>query len=115
MELWPDAMEITRNSRFRDTGNLTPEFLYTHYLALTGRASVVPWWATLREASYMPLENSLLLARALIGLARWQRPNFLTLNDNFGDRPNPRVVQVVRAFLDGYWPVPSSFERKASA
>lgn len=115
LDLWPDATELTRASRFRATGNIAPEYLYPHYLLAEGAGRVQTLAHTYARTMYLPLENSVLLAGALTALARWRRPRMLTLNDNFGDRPNPRVVQRMRAFLDGYFPEPSSFERKASA
>lgn len=115
LDLWPDATALTRASRFRATGNIAPEYLYPHFLAQTGRGREQSLGQTYGRAMYMPLENNRALAWAFTSLARWRRPKFLTLNDNFGDSPDPRVVARVRAFLEDYFPEPSSFERSASA
>lgn len=115
LELWPDATMLTRASRFRDTGNITMDYLYPQYLLETDGGVAVSMGKSYVEAFYMPLENSLPLAMILTRMARTIRPPFMTLNDNFGSEPNPGVVRHVRSFLNGYWPEPSSFERPASA
>lgn len=115
LDLWPQATEHTRASRFRATGNIAPEYLYPQHLMATGRARPQTLPERLRGSMYMPLENSLPVARVLTTVARWRRPRMITMNDNFGDNPDPRVVRVIREFLDDYFPEPSSFELSASA
>lgn len=115
LELWPEATRVTRSSRFRETGNITMDYLYPQYLLETGGGVAVSLGKSYFEALYMPLENSLPLAMFLTGMARMIRPPFMTLNDNFGFNPNPGVVHHIRTFLQDYWPKPSSFERPASA
>lgn len=111
---WPEDVRRTRESRFRAAGNVAPEHLYPHYLLATGRGSAESWLRTCRRSFYFPLENSLALTRALIAAARLLRPQFLTLNDNFGAQPDAAVVRAVSGFLEGYLPAPSRFERAAA-
>jgi hypothetical protein len=108
---WPEAAQATRRSRFRAPGNLAPEFLYPHYLLATGRGLAASLRETYRRSFYFPLENSLALAGLLIAAARALRPQFLTLNDNFGAQPHPGVVRRIARFLEDYFPGASRFER----
>jgi hypothetical protein len=108
---WPEASQATRRSRFRAAGNLAPEYLYPHYLLATGRGVAAGLRQTYRQSYYFPLENNVALASLLIRGARALRPRFLTLNDNFGARPDPGVVRRVARFLEDYFPGASRFER----
>jgi hypothetical protein len=112
---WDEATRRTRASRFRAAGNIAPEFLYPHFLLATGRGSEAGVLRTYRDSFYFPLENSALLTRLLISAARALRPKFLTLNDNFGERPDPAAVRLVARFLRDSYPEPSPFERAPAA
>jgi len=48
--------------------------------------------------------------KAIRGLER-MRPVFYCLNDDQRDRPDERVVELVRRFLDDYYPGKSPFEK----
>jgi len=111
---WPEAAQATRRSRFRAPGNLAPEFLYPHYLLATGRGLAAGLPETYRRSFYFPLENSVALASLLTRAARALRPQFLTLNDNFGAQPHPGVVRRIARFLEDYFPDASRFERAPS-
>jgi stealth protein CR2/Stealth-like protein len=110
IDAWPEAFARTSASRFRAEENVAPEHLYPHFLLATGRGVRVPASRTLRHAWYHPINNVGLLQRA--GFARLARfaPKFVCLNDNFGARPDPRVVRIVREALDRWFPRPSRFE-----
>lgn len=111
LERFADATALTCASRFRASGNIAPEYLYPNWLLATGLGRAEPRLRTLWRAMYMPLENNRPLAWALTTLAALRRPRFLTLNDNFDQHPDPRVVARVRRYLESAWPRPSSFER----
>jgi hypothetical protein len=108
---WPDAAQATRRSRFRAAGNIAPEYLYPHYLLATGRGIASSLAQSYRRSFYFPLENSVAFASLLIRGVRAWRPQFLTLNDNFGARPHPGVVRRVARFLEDYFPSASRYER----
>jgi hypothetical protein len=110
IDQWPDAFAETMRSRFRATGNVAPEHLYPHYLLEEGRAVTVSRFARGRAAAYHPLNNVPLFQRLNLARIGWQRPVFLCLNDNFGDRPNPRSVARVARALEAWLPTPSRFE-----
>ena len=107
---WPEAFRRTSGSRFRTTENVVPEHLYPHFLIEERRAIAMPLGRTRRVSAYQPVNNQLLLQR--IGLARlaWQKPKFMCLNDDFGQRPNREVVQLVSRTLERWFPNPSPFE-----
>src|SRR4051794_30709666 len=56
---WPDAIEHTRTSRFRRTGNVAPEYLYPHYALARKRGVAERLRTTYRTSFYFPLENRL--------------------------------------------------------
>ena len=112
IETWPEAFQRTSANRFRATGNVTPEFLYAQYLLEEGRGVRVPLARAWRWAAYHPLNNLPFVQRALLARLRWQAPKFSCLNDNFGERPHPAVVRLVRRFLQELYPEPSRFERR---
>ena len=107
---WPDIFARTSSSRFRASGNIAPEHLYPHYLLEEGLSTPVPRMTMRRETAYHPLNNVLPFQRVNLRRIAWQRPKFLCMNDNFGDRASTRVVALVRRTLDRWYPRPSRFE-----
>ena len=107
---WPDACARTSSSRFRATENVAPEYLYGHFLIEEQRGVAVPPMDVQRQSAYHPLNNVVVLQRAGLLRLRLQRPKFLCMNDNFGERPNPRVVALVGAAVERWFPSPSRFE-----
>jgi len=110
IDQWPAPFAETLRSRFRATGNVAPEHLYPHYLLAEGRAIEVSGFARGRAAAYHPLNNVPLFQRLNLARIGWQRPAFLCMNDNFGDRPHPRSVAHVRHALQRWLPSRSRFE-----
>jgi hypothetical protein len=110
IERWPEAFRHTSASRFRATANVVPEHLYPHFLLAERLGVRVPLARAYRQAAYHPLNNIPLVQRTLLWRLRWQQPKFFCLNDNFGERPHPAVVALVRRFLDEWFPNPSRFE-----
>jgi len=110
IDTWPDVFARTSASRFRATGNVAPEHLYPHFLLEEGRGVAVPWVTGHRQTAYHPLNNVVAVQRANLARLAWQRPKFFCMNDNFGERPNPRVVALVRRTLERWYPERSRFE-----
>jgi hypothetical protein len=111
LEEWPEAAQHTRDSRFRRPGNIAPEYLYPHYALALGRAGAAPLARTYRDSCYFPLENRLWQVRLQHGIAEKLRPKFVTMNDNFDERPNPEVVSYVREMLERWYPLPGPLEK----
>jgi hypothetical protein len=107
---WPAVVKQTRQSRFRATGGIAPEYLYPHYARAKGKSIFGSLFNTYRESYYFPLENWYPLIRLHAAIARWRRPKFLTLNDNFGEQPDLRSVAYLRRALQRWFPVPSPYE-----
>jgi hypothetical protein len=107
---YADLIARTRASRFRGADNVPPEFLARHLALETGAALRAPMSLSLRVQGYVSLEN--LLPWTWLQLARTARRKSLsmTLNDSFGDAPNPRVEALVRGRLDGWFPDRCAFE-----
>lgn len=110
LDTWPEAFACTLSSRFRATGNVAPEHLYPHMLLEQRRAETIEGFARWRLTAYHPLNNVPLFQRANLARLDWQRPKFLCMNDNFGDRPHPGSVALVARALDRWLPSPSRFE-----
>jgi len=108
---WPEALGATRSNRFRSHGDVAPEFLYLHYARSRGRASAASLIQSYRQAFYFPLENRLAQMRLQRAAAEVLRPKFITMNDNFGERAEPRVETYLRGLLERWFPEPSPFER----
>lgn len=110
-ERFPAAFAATRGARFRAAGNVPPEYLYPHLLLAEGLASRASAEHLRNSCGYVPLEDFSPVTRfAFWRLAR-QRPRWVTLNDNFGQAPNPATVRLSRRFLEAIEPQPSPFER----
>jgi len=107
---WPDDFARTRTSRFRAKYNVVPDYLYPHFLLGTGRGIAVSRLRTYRDTFYFGIENYTAYALWKLAQRRAIGAKTLCLNDNFGDNPNPRVVKLVRDFLDKSYPVKSPFE-----
>ena len=110
---WPQPLERTRASRFRAHDDVAPEFLYFHYARARDGVARASLARSYRECFYFPLENRLAQMRLQRGAVAVLRPKFITLNDNFDARPDPRVEAYVRALLERWLPEPSPFERSS--
>ncbi len=107
---FPEEIAATRASRFRGGDNVPPEYLYPQYLLEKGAGVLASDAETRRMAGYASIDN--FLPWTWLQLARLDRlrPVTATLNDNFNNRPNPRVVAHVRNRLKQWFPEPSRFE-----
>jgi hypothetical protein len=110
VERFPAEIEATRRSRFRADGNVPCEYLYPHFLRESGRGEEASRADSRRMEGYASLENFLPWSRAQLTWLEWRRPWSITLNDSFGQKPNPAVVRHVRATLERWFPQPSPFE-----
>jgi stealth protein CR2/Stealth-like protein len=107
---WPADFARTSASRFRAAANVAPEHLYPYFLLETGRGVRVPRRTVARHAWYQPLNNFAVLQSIGMARLRWFAPKFACLNDNFGSRPAPGAVAVIRRALERWFPTPSPFE-----
>ena len=107
-----DLIATTRASRFRGTDNVPPEFLSRHLALETGQAVRAPRKLSRQVQGYVSLENTLPWTWFQLVAPARRRPLSMTLNDSFGDAPNPRVEALVRARLNTWFPHPSPFETR---
>ena len=109
------AAEIatTRASRFRGGDNVPPEVLNQHHGIETGAFAEAPWSLSNDLQGYVSIENFAPWTWWQLKRINARKPLSITLNDSFGDRPNPRVVAMVRAQLDRWFPDPAPWERDA--
>jgi len=108
---WKEEMKRTSASRFRSMQNIPAEHMYPYWLLHEGKGVAVPKWQVYRDVTYLGVENWMFMN--VFGLANilLRRPKWYSLNDNFNDNPNPRVVKLVSAFLERTYPMPSRFEK----
>ena len=111
IERYPLAFEATRTSRFRAAGNVAPEYLYPQMMLAEGLAKRADTERVRSSCGYVPLEDFWpVTAYGFWRMAR-QKPKWVTLNDNFGQRPNGMTERLARRFLSRAEPQPASFER----
>ncbi|MFD9728795.1 stealth family protein [Streptomyces sp. NPDC059072] len=105
-----DWHRATTMSRFRSATDISiPSSLYHYYAYFTGRA--VP---SDIQFAYLDLARPEIERRLGILLAARDRQAFC-INDTVSDgRDTERQERMVGRFLDAYYPIPSSFERKES-
>ena len=108
---YADLFEATRTSKFRSGTGVPPEVFIPHYMVETGCAARATQKAAQRTEGYASLEN--LRAWTWLQLKRLdlRKPHSITLNDSFGDRPNPKVEAMVRGWMAAKFPDPAPFER----
>lgn len=113
LSAYPEEILATRRARFRGNGTVPPEYVYPHHAVLTGAGEAAPPAEVKRLTGYVSLENILPWTWLQLRRLEWQHPATITLNDSFGDRPNPRVVALVKKTLERWFPTPSRFEKPA--
>lgn len=107
---YKDLIETTRESRFRGSDNVAPEFLASHLAIETGAAKTSDQALSDKVQGYVSIEN--FAPWTWFQLARLNRakPLSATLNDSFGNRPNPKVENMVRRQLHKWFPEPAPWE-----
>jgi hypothetical protein len=109
----PGAVDRTRRSRFRRSGDLRPDRMYRAFLLAPWRrhrVEVVPWRDLRRVHRFVRIENEVVELRDRLDELRRAAPRYYCLNDDQGPRPDPGAETLVRAFLQESFPAPSSFE-----
>ncbi|MEM5788499.1 MAG: Stealth CR1 domain-containing protein [Syntrophobacteraceae bacterium] len=99
-------------SRFRCASDIALEYAYCHTLLADRppKAVVVPYWEVYLRSVFHMIKNDPATQKRQLGLLRLMRPKFFCLNDDMGDRPDPSVIELVRKFLEEYYPDKSIFE-----
>lgn len=109
-ERWPEDFALLAASRFRAPRRIITTYLYQHYMLNTGRGIGVSRRHTYREVYYHGLEESIPWTWAGLLLPRLIRPKTMCFNDNWGANPKPRLIAMVKNFLEKTYPVKSPFE-----
>ncbi|SEO79349.1 Stealth protein CR3, conserved region 3 [Salinihabitans flavidus] len=110
-ERFADEFATTRAARFRSTECIAPEYLYPHYAHESGAAEAATQGEVRAVEGYVSLENFTPWTWAQLRRLGWRNPVSATLNDSFGDKPNPRVERMVKRWLEERFPAKSRFER----
>lgn len=113
-ERFPDAVAATSAQRFRAADSLVWHLLYMNYVALApGLRAHTRVRRLTRNDDYVfvMLSQHREAMRAKLEDAKIQRPNFMCFNDDLDNSARSRrVLADLRAFLETYYPEPSSFE-----
>lgn len=111
--LFPDKTEATRQSRFRDDRNFFPYKLYRYYMLKYQKevSRPVPITELIKISKFHKLTNNLKKQQRFFDKMYKESPKFYCMNDDMRDNPNPKVVKLVREFLENKYPIPSSFEK----
>lgn len=112
LETFANEIDATRRARFRADGTVPPEYVYPHHALKTGQAARASLAQVHRMTGYASLENFLPWTCFQLRRLEWRKPCTITLNDSFGERPDPRVVSHVKRTLENWFPEPSRFERQ---
>jgi hypothetical protein len=108
----PEIRQSIRN-RFRSPTDIALDYGYCQtVLSDPGvRSVVVPLWEVYLRTVFNMVNNDLKQQERNLRWIRWLRPKFYCLNDDMGGHPDPRVVRLVRSFLERSYPVKSRFEK----
>jgi len=111
---FPDLVAATRASRFRGQDNVPPEFLYPHFAVEEGfaRTATDAEWRAVE--GYVSVDNIVPWTAWHVRKMMKRKPLTATFNDNFGARPNPRMVRWMRRWLEAQFPEPSPYERPST-
>ncbi len=113
--LFPQKTEQMRQSKFREDRNLCPYKLYRYHMLKNHRSESDPIWITELNNIFRfhKLTNNFKKQQAFFNQMRKDSPYFYCMNDDLGQSPNPKVVQLVKEFLEQKYPTLSSFEAKS--
>ncbi len=114
MLAWKAAeVEHTRGNRFRRGTDLKISRLYTTYLLLKRRrhTAVEPAHRLLRYHRFHSITNDYARQKKKLAALRALAPKFYCLNDDQDEVPNQQVLDLVRDFLEDYYPDPSPYEK----
>lgn len=110
-ETFAPEIAATRAEKFRSARCIAPEYVYPHLMVEEGHARPGTVAEARRVEGFVSVEN---LAPWTWAQLRWleaRAPLTATLNDSFEQRPNPRVVRMVRRWLEHRFPDPAPWER----
>lgn len=111
--LFPEQVERTRKSKFRDDKNICPYKLYRYYMLRYKKNESLP--VKINELNkvftFHKLMNNVRKQRKFFNNMKISSPKFYCLNDDLSDHPDSEVVSIVKNFLQEKYAIPSSFER----
>ncbi|HEX2924179.1 MAG TPA: stealth family protein [Chloroflexota bacterium] len=114
--LWRLQVEETSAHRFRSPRDVALRILY-YYYALESRAhqsscATRTLYSPSEDYHFLQMEESIPAMVESFNELMFQRPKFFCVNDDLGDSEGAEIVlQAFDAFLEEYFPRPSSFEK----
>jgi len=106
------AVSRSIRNRFRSDSDIAFDLAYAHVLlSHPQRAAVVPFWEVYLRTAFLRITNDPATLKRELRWLGLLRPKFYCLNDDMGERPDPKVLALVRAFLERTYPVKSRFEK----
>ncbi len=112
-ELFPEKQHQTRCNKFRQPGDLMTYKLYRYYMLSKQSAEsiTISLPDLLKINTFHKITNNLSSQQRAIKNLEAKKPKFYCLNDDQRDNPNPKIVQLIKDFLNRQYPEKSSFER----
>ena len=109
----PGLTHRTRQHRFRAGNDLQMDKLYRYHMLSSMRdlSCAIPFYELTKIHRFHKITNCLKAQVKGLDRLRHMRPKFYCLNDDQRDLPDEAVVELVKEFLEGYYPQPSSFEK----
>ncbi len=111
IKIWENEFMQTRACRFRANYNIVPEFFYLYFMLYNDRAISVGLFNTYSKTFYLGADNYFISTLYGINMIRLLRPKMYSINDNFGDNPETKIVARIRQFLENFYPEKSAFEK----
>jgi hypothetical protein len=111
-ERWRGEFARTSSMRFRVGRMAMPHILYVHWLAARGGCELSG--NTPEQSSFVMFKAPLARVEEELDLIRQTRPAFFCINDDWDGDPETKT-QMLRRFLEDYFPTASSFETNGPA
>lgn len=111
IEQYPALFEATRAEKFRSAKAVPPEIFIPLHCIENGKAHLAPNHVAQKVEGYVSVENFALWTWAQLKRVDMRHPLSIALNDSFGDNPNPRVVKMVKRWLNAKFPNPAPWEK----
>ena len=111
--IFPEKMDQTRSNKFRKNEDLMTYKLFRYFMLKHKKQLSQPIGIRdlLKINTFHKITNNLPYQQKALLKIEKKRPKFYCLNDDQRENPNPKVVNIVKDFLERNYPEKSSFER----
>lgn len=106
-------MHLTRMNKFREDEDLCMLKLYRAYMLskMKSKSFAVKIWEFIRKSSFHKITNDFSKQVKYFKKIKDRKPKIICMNDDQQNNPNEKVTNLVKNFLEDYYPEPSQFEK----